>query len=71
MKKTIIALFLSLFLGTLLTGCSGVADSGSDRWRRYNRIVDSNIRQGVDDWDYILLFDRGSRMTYYNTRVGR
>lgn len=71
MKKTIIALFLSLFLGALLAGCSGVADSGSDRGRRHKRIIDSNMRQSIDDWDYIMLLDRNSRLTDYNTRISR
>jgi uncharacterized protein YceK len=64
------ALLLTLVLavGALLAGCTGVVDTPKQRWNRYVAITDYNARQGVDDWDYLWLYDRPSYLSYWYVR---
>ena len=71
MNKISILLALCVLAGIVMSGCSGVADSGTDRWSRHQQIREIERRQAVDDWDYFWLLDRSSHMTYYHPRVGR
>ncbi len=71
MKKIAILLLLCMCLGTVLAGCAGTVDTGSERCRRYWEITDSQARQFNDDLDYLLLFERNTRLSRYHTRVGQ
>ena len=72
MKKPCIVLLLALvmFLGGVLSGCSGLIDSHADRRRRMKAIWDINMRALVDDVDYLLLIDKPTTLTEYHTDVG-
>ena len=71
MKMIAVLLLLSVCLGTVLAGCAGTVDSGSDRARRYWEITKIQSRQFNDDLDYLLLYERNSRLTEYHARVGK
>ena len=59
---TLTALFVSL------TGCGdGMAHSRRERMHRIQRIVESDIKQISDDWDFIMLNDRTSRFSWWAT----
>lgn len=71
MRKTVILLLLCMGLGIVLAGCSGTIDSGGDRARRYWQITELQARQFNDDLDYLLLYERNSRLSEYHSRVGQ
>ena len=71
MKKIAVLLLLSVCLGTVLAGCGGTGDSGSDRARRYWEITKLQSRQFNDDLDYLLLYERNSRLSEYHARIGQ
>ena len=71
MKKLVILLLLSICLGTVLAGCAGTIDTGPERLRRYWEITEIQGRQFNDDLDYLLLYERSSRLTEYHGRAGQ
>ncbi len=71
MKKIAVLLLLSMCLGTVLAGCSGTIDSAADRSRRYWEVTKLQSRQFNDDLDYLLLYERNSRLSEYHARVGQ
>lgn len=70
MKNFSLLLLSCLLLGAILAGCTGMVDSSSERYRRYEQIEDINRRQLVDDWDYLWLNEKNSRLTQWHPRVG-
>ena len=68
MKKAL--LLLAACLGMFVAGCSGVVDSPSERARRYKSITNLQTRMLVDDLDYVFLYDRSSRLTFWHPQVG-
>ena len=71
MKRIAILLVLCMCLGTILAGCGGVIDTSSERCRRYWEITQHQQRQLNDDIDYLLLYERNSRLTEYHARIGQ
>ena len=71
MNKISMLLALCILAGVMMSGCSGMVDSGTDRWSRMQQIDDIQRRQLVDDWDYFWLNDHNSRMSYWHASVGR
>lgn len=67
MKKALLALIL--LAGAVLTGC-GMVDSYAEREQRYKNITRLQMRQAVDDWDYIWMYERNNHMTQWHPRVG-
>jgi len=67
MKKVLMILLVCLV--TFVAGCT-LTETPSQRNRRIQLIADLEWRMAVDDLDYLLLIERSTRMTYYNTRVG-
>ena len=62
-------LLLVLCLGAFLAGC-GLVTSEEEHNQQIKGITDLQARQMVDDWDYIWLYERNSRMTYWHPRLG-
>lgn len=63
-------LWVVLAMGGLLTGCNGMVDTAAERHRRFNLINEFSVRQFVDDWDYIWLMEKNTRLTQWHPRVG-
>ena len=61
--RIMLVLCFALFVGGLVAGCSGMTDSYAERRRRFAQIHDIQKRQAVDDWDYLWLYERNSRLT--------
>jgi hypothetical protein len=64
---------LSILLGcltalTVLTGCNGMVQTYEDRKNTYSRVLDTDTRQLVDDWDTFWMADRQTRLTEWYTR---
>jgi outer membrane protein assembly factor BamE (lipoprotein component of BamABCDE complex) len=70
MKKALFLLAVMIFVTTLLSGCSGVGDSYSDRLRRGKHINDLQTRMLVDDWDYFWLYEHNTYLSEWYPRVG-
>ena len=71
MKRIAILLVLCMCLGTILAGCGGTIDTSAERARRYWEITELQQRQFNDDMDYLLLYERNSRLTEYHARIGQ
>ncbi len=71
MKRIAILLLLSMCLGTVLAGCGGTVDTSAERCRRMWEITELQQRQLNDDIDYLLLYERNSRLTEYHARIGQ
>ena len=67
MKKLCILAIVSL--ASLFTGC-GLMDSAPQRTRRQLLTTDLYMREAVDDWDYIWLYERNSYLNPWHARVG-
>ena len=67
MKKLCILTILSL--ASLFAGCT-LMDSAPQRARRQLLTTDLLMREAVDDWDYIWLYERNSYMNPWHARVG-
>ncbi len=68
MKKL---LLLAVVLGSmLLGGCGTLVLTPEERARQHRLITDLQSRMVVDDWDYIWLYEKNSRLTRYHPRVG-
>ena len=70
MRRICLLIVLCACFTALLAGCSGVADSGAERYSRAKQINDLQMRMLVDDWDYFWLYDRNTYLTKYHPRVG-
>jgi len=70
MKKILLLLAVLVCITTLMSGCEGMADSYSDRMRRYKHIDDLQTRMLVDDWDYFWLYERNTYLSEWYPRVG-
>jgi len=70
MKKILLLLAVLVCVTTLMSGCEGMADSYSDRMRRYKHIDDLQTRMLVDDWDYFWLYERNTYLSEWYPRVG-
>ena len=68
MRKLLIVVVV--FVGTLLVGCDGVADSHAERKLRMERIGRLQGKMIMDDSDFIWMLDRSTRLSKYNPRVG-
>lgn len=66
MKKFLMALVM--FVG-LLSGCT-VTETAEEHARRQNVQLEIQLREMVEDFDYVWLFERESRMTMWHPRVG-
>jgi len=71
MKRIAMLLVLCMCLGTILAGCAGTIDTGPERCRRYWGITKLQHRQLNDDVDFLLLYERNSRLTEYHARIGQ
>ena len=71
MKKMAILLLLCICLQAVLAGCAGTIETGSERLRRYWEITELQSKQFNDDLDYLLLYERNSRLSEYHARVGQ
>ena len=71
MRKLSILLLLCVFISGLLAGCAGVVDSADARARRTDQIDELQTQMLVDDWDYLWLRDRSTKLTRWHPRVGR
>jgi len=67
MKKLLI--LLVLILGCAMPGC-GLVHTPTERSRRISQAHKYQWRMMVDDWDYLWLNERNSRMTEFHPRVG-
>ncbi|MFP4105771.1 MAG: hypothetical protein ACLFVU_06720 [Phycisphaerae bacterium] len=68
MKKLLMGFVLALV--GLSAGCSGMVDTPAERERRFSQINELNQRMIVDDWDYLWLQDRNSRLNEWHVHVG-
>ena len=71
MKKLI--LLLILFAGSMLAGCSNMGtyvETPEERMRRIKACWRIQLQQIVEDFDYMMLIDRESRLTYWTPRIG-
>lgn len=71
MKKIAALMLACLCLGSMLVGCDGTISTASERARRYWLITGVQNRQFNDDLDYLLLYERNSRLSEYHARVGK
>lgn len=65
MKRMLVLLVL---LAGMMTGCAGMVSTPKERDRRYRTILNSDMHQIVDDWDYFWLADRPLYLTYWYYR---
>ena len=63
-----ISLVSALLALAALTGCHGMVKSYDERKNTYAQVLESDMRQLVDDWDTFWLADREYRMTEWITR---
>ncbi len=70
MKKALLLLAVMICLTSLMGGCDGVVDSYNERMQRARHIDDIQTRMLVDDWDYLWLSERNSRLSEWNPRFG-
>ena len=59
-----------LLLSGLLVGCRTPAESASERSLRISQIHTQQWRMIVDDWDYLWLEDRSTRLTPWHVDIG-
>jgi PAS domain-containing protein len=50
-------------------GCPSLVDTPQERNRHLALITDVNLKEAVDDWDFLWLYDRESHITYWNPRL--
>jgi len=65
MKRMLV--LLALLVGMMM-GCSGMVSTHKEQARRYRTIVNIDMRQIVDDWDYFWLADRPMYLSYWYYR---
>lgn len=52
----------------LLAGCTGMVKSSDEVVNTYKRVLDSDMRQLSDDWNYFMLMDRQYRLSRWHMR---
>jgi len=67
MKKLCILMIMTL--SSLFAGCT-LMDSAPQRARRQLLTTDLLMREALDDWDYIWLYERNSYMNPWHARIG-
>lgn len=67
MKKLLVMLLV--MAGAYLAGCT-VTETPAERCRRYSDITCIQAREGVEDLDYFLLYERPSYLTPWHIRSG-
>ena len=65
-KWLLIPLFACVTI--ILTGCSGVGESDSERSYHWKRQMAAERHMIVDDWDAFWMKDRTSRLSEYSIR---
>jgi len=68
MKKAAIALVL--IVSSLFVGCNSLVETWPERKGRYNQQFDLQMKMVVEDWDYIWLTERSSRLTQWHPYQG-
>lgn len=69
MKTALVAVIL--ILGSLLAGCCGnLIETPKERERRICLQTELQFKMLVDDWDYLWLQERASRLTQWHPYVG-
>lgn len=68
MKK--VAMALVLLVGTLVTGCSTLVETAPERSGRIAMQNKFQMKMAVEDWDYLWLMERSSRLTQWHPTVG-
>lgn len=69
MKKFLLSLVLFTGLLVGLTGCT-VVETPEEHSRRLGVQLEIQMREIVEDFDYVWLFERESRLTMWHPRVG-
>ena len=69
MKNLMMLLVIVMAGSFLFSGC-GLTDSRAERSRRIEQITELQMKMLVDDWDYLWLYERNSRMSEWHYRVG-
>ncbi|RPI62219.1 MAG: hypothetical protein EHM48_04435 [Planctomycetaceae bacterium] len=59
-----------LAMGTLLAGCDTLIESSQERSRRINLQNNLQMKMIVEDWDYLWLQERNSRLTQWHPYLG-
>ena len=60
MKKLLAMLIICLV--TLLAGCT-IAETSEQRNRRLTHITNRQMRMLIEDWDYVWLYDRSTKLS--------
>ena len=60
---------LALLVAAAFTGCT-LVETAHERRAKIAHQGSLQLRMLVDDWDYLLLRERNSNLTYYHPRVG-
>lgn len=63
-----IVLLVLLFGLTLVAGCATMTQSPEEVRATYSRVWEYELRQMSDDWNFIWLLDRPSRLTRWQMR---
>lgn len=69
MKRFLLVVFAMVCLGGILSGCTMRERTADERFSRFARINDVNMHLFWEDWDYLWLYDRESRLSRWHTRV--
>ncbi|MFP3937796.1 MAG: hypothetical protein ACLFVW_05600 [Phycisphaerae bacterium] len=69
MKRFLLLVFALVCLVGVLGGCTMNERTADERFRRYARITDTNMHMFWEDWDYLWLYDKESKLSKWHTKV--
>lgn len=69
MKRLLLLLVTLICISGVLSGCTMTERTADERFRRYDAITEAQSRMFWEDWDYLWLYDRETRLTKWHTRI--
>lgn len=68
MRSRLLFATLIGFAALICSGCATMTKTGEESMRSQRQIVDLEMRELTEDWNYLWLADRQPRLTKWHTR---